>query len=140
VVALLMRWRLNILAQDDHTALSLGSAPDRERTVLLVIVVVATAAIVSVAGIVNWVGLIVPQLARRIFGADAQRALPGSLLLGGIFAVVCDDIARVAFVGEIPLGILTSLLGAILFAALMISPQRSQPHSQDTPSAGSERE
>ena len=140
VVALLMRWRLNILALDDHTALSLGSAPDRERTVLLVIVVAATAAVVSVAGIVNWVGLIVPQLARRSFGADAQRALPGSLLLGGIFAVVCDDIARVAFVGEIPLGILTSLLGALLFAALMISPQRSQPQTQDTPAAGGRRE
>lgn len=134
-VTMLMRWRLNILALDDHTALSLGSAPARERTVLLVIVVAATAAIVSVAGIVNWVGLIVPQLARRIFGADAQRALPGSLLLGGIFAVVCDDIARVAFVGEIPLGILTSLLGALLFTALMIAPRRSPTHPQDAPTA-----
>ncbi|MCJ7550214.1 MAG: iron chelate uptake ABC transporter family permease subunit, partial [Anaerolineae bacterium] len=83
---------------------------------------------------------IVPQLARRIFGADAQRALPGSMLLGGIFAVVCDDIARVAFVGEIPLGILTSLLGALLFAALMISPQRSQPQPPDTLAAGGGRE
>jgi iron complex transport system permease protein len=72
------------------------------------------------------VGLIVPQLARRIFGADAQRALPGSLLLGGLFALLCDDIARVAFSGELPLGIVTSLFGALSFAILMVAPRRAQ--------------
>jgi iron complex transport system permease protein len=124
VVAYLMRWRLNLLALDDRVALSLGSAPTRERAVLLVIVVTAVAAIVSIAGIVGWVGLIVPQLARRIFGADAQRSLPGSLLLGGIFVMICDNLARAAFPGEIPLGVLTSLLGAVLFTALMVAPRR----------------
>ncbi|MGC9467154.1 MAG: FecCD family ABC transporter permease [Anaerolineae bacterium] len=124
VVAYLMRWRLNLLSLDDRIAISLGSAPARERALLLVVVVSATAAIVSVAGIVGWVGLIVPQLARRIFGADAQRALPGSLLLGGIFALICDNLARVTFSGEIPLGILTSLLGAVLFTVMMVAPRR----------------
>jgi iron complex transport system permease protein len=128
LVAYLMRWRLNLLSLDDKTAISLGSAPVRERGILLLVVVAATAAIVSIAGIVGWVGLIVPQFARRVFGADAQRALPGSLLLGGIFALVCDDLARVTFAGEIPLGILTSLLGAMLFAILMIAPTRSVRH------------
>lgn len=127
VVAFLMRWRLNILALDDATAISLGTAPARERALLLGLVVAATAAIVSIAGIVNWVGLIVPQLSRRIFGADAQRSLPGSILLGGIFAVICDNVARAAFVGEIPLGILTSLLGALLFTVMMVAPRRTQP-------------
>ncbi|MGC9350258.1 MAG: FecCD family ABC transporter permease [Anaerolineae bacterium] len=123
VVAYLMRWRLNLLALDDRVAFSLGSAPARERASLLVIVVAAVAAIVSIAGIVGWVGLIVPQLARRVFGADAQRSLPGSMLLGGIFVIICDDIARTAFSGEIPLGILTSLLGALFFTALMVAPR-----------------
>lgn len=126
LVAYAMRWRLNLLSLDDRIALSLGSAPARERALLLVAVVTATAAVVSVAGIVGWVGLIVPQLARRIFGADAQRALPGSLLLGGLFALLCDDVARVAFVGELPLGIVTSLLGAMLFTVLMVMPQVSR--------------
>ncbi|MBN1249171.1 MAG: iron ABC transporter permease [Anaerolineae bacterium] len=137
VVAYLMRWRLNLLSLDDRIAISLGSAPARERSLLLVAVVSATAAVVSVSGIVGWIGLIVPQFARRIFGADAQRALPGSILLGGIFALICDDIARVAFAGEIPLGILTSLLGAGLFALLMVAPVPARPsHSAAAPHEG----
>jgi iron complex transport system permease protein len=126
LVAYLMRWRLNVLSLDDGIALSLGSAPARERTVLLVALVSATAAVVSIAGIVGWVGLIVPQLARRLFGADAQRALPGAVLLGGLFALICDGIARAAFVGEIPLGIITSLLGALIFAVMMVAPLQLQ--------------
>ncbi|MGC9520443.1 MAG: FecCD family ABC transporter permease [Anaerolineae bacterium] len=126
VAAYLMRWRLNLLSLDDHIAFSLGTAPARERAVLLFVMVSATAALVSISGIVGWVGLIVPQLARRIFGADAQRALPGSLLLGGLFALLCDDIARVAFSGELPLGIVTSLFGALSFAILMVAPRRAQ--------------
>jgi iron complex transport system permease protein len=80
-----------------------------------------------VAGIVGWIGLIVPHLARRAMGTDAQTALPASILIGGIFALLCDDLARTVYVGEIPLGILTSLIGAVLFAVMMMSnPQRSK--------------
>jgi ABC-type Fe3+-siderophore transport system permease subunit len=136
IVTYFMRWRLNLLALDNATAVSLGSAPARERALLLGLVVAATAAIVSIAGIVNWVGLIVPQLARRIFGADAQRSLPGAILLGGIFAVICDDIARVAFVGELPLGIITSLLGALMFVVLMVAPWRIGSRRLETPTSG----
>jgi len=118
---LLMRWRLNLLALDDETVFSLGTAPARERTVLLIAAVIATASVVSVAGVVGWIGLIVPHMARRLLGSDAKRALPGAVLIGGIFAVLCDDIGRTAFAGEIPLGILTSLLGALLFLSMMVS-------------------
>lgn len=120
----LARWRLNVLALDDATALSLGTAPARERLVLLVASVAATAAVVSVAGVVSWVGLIVPHLSRRLLGADAQVALPGALLLGGTFVILCDTIARSALSGEIPLGILTSLIGAAAFGALMVAQPR----------------
>lgn len=123
-VLLLMRWRLNLLALDDATALSLGTAPARERLLLLVAAVTATSVVVSVAGVVGWIGLIVPHLARRLLGADTQYALPGSLLLGGAFAVVCDSIARAALSGEIPLGILTSLIGALAFSLLMMGRPR----------------
>lgn len=124
LVAYLMRWRLNVLALDDRTALSLGTAPQRERTILLVTMVAATAAMVSISGIVGWVGLIVPQAARRLFGADARRALPGSMLLGGLFTLVCDNVARTALAGELPLGIMTSLIGATAFLGLLTLPQR----------------
>ncbi len=127
VVLLLMRWRLNLLALDDATAFSLGTAPARERTVLLVAAVAATAAIVSVSGVVGWVGLIVPQFARSLLGADGQRALPGAVLIGGAFALVCDTVARTALSSEIPLGILTSLIGALGFSTLMVMPQQLAP-------------
>ncbi|MBN2001883.1 MAG: iron ABC transporter permease [Anaerolineae bacterium] len=124
-VMLLMRWRLNLLALDDATALSLGTAPARERLALLAAAVAATAVVVSVAGVVSWVGLIVPHLARRLLGADARYALPGALLIGGAFAVLCDTVARTALSGEIPLGILTSLIGALVFSILMMTQSRT---------------
>ena len=121
VVVYLLRWRLNLLSLNDETAFSLGAAPERERTLLLAAAVAATAAIVSVAGVVGWIGLIVPHIARRLFGADAQRTLPASMLIGATFALACDALARTLIPGEIPLGILTSLLGALLFIGLMAS-------------------
>ncbi len=115
----LSRWRLNLLSLSEEAAFSLGAAPGRERLALLTLSVVATAAVVSLAGMVGWVGLMIPHLARRLFSADARYALPASLLLGGTFTLLCDDIARTLVNGEIPLGILTSLLGAMAFVALL---------------------
>lgn len=120
-VVTLMRWRLNLLSLDDDTGFSLGAAPGRERTLILGAAVIATAAVVSVAGVVGWVGLLIPHVARRLTGADAQRSLPASIFLGGIFALVCDNLARSLLPGEIPLGILTSFFGALLFMAMMVS-------------------
>jgi iron complex transport system permease protein len=121
LIVYLMRWRLNLLSLDDDTGFSLGAAPGRERTLVLVAAVAATAAVVSVAGIVGWIGLLIPHVARRMTGADAQRALPASILLGGTFALLCDDIARTLLPGEVPLGIVASFFGALLFIAMMLS-------------------
>jgi iron complex transport system permease protein len=120
-VLILMRWRLNLLSLDDDTGFSLGASPGRERALVLVAAVAATSAVVAVAGVVGWIGLLIPHVARRLAGADARRALPASILLGGIFAVACDDLARAVLPGEIPLGILASFFGAILFMAMMLS-------------------
>ena len=119
VIMLIFRWRLNLLALEETTAFSLGAAPQRERLLLMTAAVLATAAIISVAGIVSWVGLIMPHIARGLFGSDTRRSLPAAMLLGGIFAILCDDMARLLIIGEIPLGILTSLLGALIFVILM---------------------
>jgi iron complex transport system permease protein len=116
-----MRWRLNLLSLDDTTAFSLGVAPGRERTLALTAAVAATAAMVSVSGMVGWIGLIVPHMARRLFGADARHALPAAMLMGGLFAVLCDDVARTLLAGEIPIGILTSLVGALFFVGMMMT-------------------
>ncbi len=115
----LLRWRLNILSLDDKTAWSLGVIPDRERRWMLIAAVAATASLTAVAGIVGWIGLIVPHLARRLFGADARYHLPGAMLIGAGLTLLCDDLARTLLAGEIPLGILTSLMGAGIFLLLM---------------------
>jgi len=115
----LMRWRLNVLSLSDATAFSLGTAANRERVFLLACAVIAVAAVTSVSGIVNWVGLIVPHVSRRIFGSNAQFSLPGAMLIGAIFSILCDVIARTLLAGEIPLGIITSFLGAAIFIILM---------------------
>jgi len=119
LIMLRMRWRLNILALEDEVAFSLGVAPGRERALILLSATAVAAAVVSVSGIVSWVGLIVPHIARRLFGADARFSLPGAALIGGCFVLVCDDLARTLLTGEIPLGIMTALLGAALFSWLM---------------------
>jgi iron complex transport system permease protein len=119
-IMLIMRWRLNLLSLNEETAFSLGAAPGRERLLLLVAAVLPTAAVISVAGMVGWVGLIVPHIARRLFGSDARFALPGSILIGAGFTLICDDLARILLAGEIPLGILTSFLGALVFVLLML--------------------
>jgi ABC-type Fe3+-siderophore transport system permease subunit len=123
----LMRWRLNLLAMRDETTFSLVAAPGRERSVLLLAAVIASAAVVSKAGQIGWVGLIVPHIARRIVGSDAQKALPCSLVLGGLFVLVCDDISRILLSGEIPLGILTIAKDAIKTVGLQSFSHRAVP-------------
>jgi iron complex transport system permease protein len=121
LVLFLFRWRINVISLGDEMAFTLGTAPRRERLLLLGVAVLATAAVISIAGIVSWVGLIVPHFSRRLFGSDGRLALPGAILIGGIFSVFCDTLARSLLPGEIPLGILTALFGAVAFLLLMTS-------------------
>lgn len=120
-VMVIYRWRLNLLALNEETSFSLGAAPGRERLLLIFAAVLPTAALISITGIIGWVGLIVPHIARRLFNADARFSLPAAMLLGGLFTLLCDDLSRTLLAGEIPLGILTSLFGAVIFLGLMMS-------------------
>ena len=120
VLLFLFRWRINAYSLNDEVMHSLGMSPKRGRVVILGCAVAATASMISLSGIVAWVGLIVPHLARRIFNVDTKYSLPASMLIGALFILGCDDIARIALASEIPLGILTSLFGAAVFIILMI--------------------
>ncbi|HDQ14932.1 MAG TPA: iron ABC transporter permease [Sediminispirochaeta sp.] len=113
------RWRLNLLSMDDRTAFSLGLAPFRERLLLLATATLVSAAVISVSGIVGWVGLIVPHIGRRLLSSDSRASLPASILIGAIYVLLCDTFARTLMDGEIPLGVLTSLIGAALFIFLL---------------------
>lgn len=119
-IIFLFRWRLNLLSMQDETIFSLVSSASLERLLLLIAAVTATSAVICKSGQVGWVGLIVPHLSRRISGADSKTALPLSLILGGFFLLFCDNISRTLLSGEIPLGILTSFLGAGLFLIFLI--------------------
>ena len=121
VVVYVMRWRVNLLSLNDDTAFSLGASLTRERLIILITIVAAAAAITAISGVISWVGLIVPHISRRIFGASAEKSIPAAMLLGGGFTMIADDLARTLLAGEIPLGILTSAIGAGLFIYLMIS-------------------
>jgi iron complex transport system permease protein len=124
VIIYLFRWRLNLLALKESSAFSLGVSVNFERFSLLGLAVLISAAVTSVAGLVGWVGLIIPHLARRMFGADANFSVPGSIILGGIIVLACDDFCRTVFPGEIPLGIATSLVGAVAFLLIMATGSR----------------
>lgn len=121
LVVWLFRWRLNLLSMQDETLFSLVAHARKERIWLLCTAVVATSAVVCKTGQVGWVGLIVPHIARRLVGADAVKNLPVSLMLGGMFLLVCDTCSRTVLSGEIPLGILTSLIGAGVFLYLLMN-------------------
>lgn len=121
----IIRWRINLLVLDDDVIISLGTDPRKLRALAITLAVIATAAVTSVAGIIGWIGLTVPHICRKLFGAENSRVIPASILLGAILMTIFDNIARAAAAGEIPLGIVTSLLGAILFVLFL---SRGVPH------------
>ena len=127
MVLLAFRWRINVLSLDDRTAHSIGLSPAKEKALLLFIATVGTTAVVAVSGIVSWIGLIIPHVSRRLFGSDSRFSLIGSMLLGALFMLVCDTLGRTLFFGELPLGVLTSIIGAMLFV-LLLSRKKSGVH------------
>lgn len=118
-VLLLLRWRINILSMGDEDAVALGVPVERLRWLVLLLTAAIVAGQVAVSGMIGWVGLVVPHLARMLVGADHRSLMPASLLLGGLFLLVVDDVARTATASEIPLGILTALIGTPVFAVLL---------------------
>jgi len=114
-----MRWRVNLLSLDDAVSHSLGVRPILERRVVSIAAAAAVGVMTAVCGVVGWVGLVVPQIVRAIDGPDGRTVVPRSMLGGAIFVLISDTLARSVFSGEIPLGIVTSLFGALSFALLL---------------------
>ncbi len=114
-----MRFRLNILSLDEAEARSLGAKPELERWLIFALVALIVGSQVAVSGIVGWIGLVIPHATRLLVGHDHRRLLPVSMLLGAAYLVAVDTIARTATSAEIPLGVLTALVGAPVFAMLL---------------------
>lgn len=123
-VLYLLRWRINLLSLNDKDARALGVAVVPLRRSVLACCAFLVAAQVSVSGSIAWVGLVIPHLARLLVGVDHRRLLPCAFWLGGGFMIAVDDVARTLLHAEIPLGIITALLGAPLFALLLIRSSR----------------
>jgi iron complex transport system permease protein len=115
----IFRWRINLLTLSEEEAQSMGVNVRRLRAFVIIGATLVTAAAVSVSGIIGWAGLLIPHICRRLVGNDFRRLMPASIILGAIFLLAIDTIARNLFATEIPLGILTSLLGAPFFLWLI---------------------
>lgn len=115
----LIRWRLNILSLGDDEAKSLGVDPTRMKIVIIVCTTLMTAAAVSVSGVIGWVGLVIPHAGRLIIGPDHKHLLPVTIGLGASFLILVDDVARTLLPGEIPLGVLTGLIGVPILMVLL---------------------
>jgi len=116
---LLVRWRINVLSLGEEEAQAMGVNTGQLRTIIIISATVVTAASVCISGIIGWVGLVIPHIARMVVGPDHRAVLPASCAIGASYLLVVDNISRSMLSTEIPIGILTSLLGAPVFAYLL---------------------
>lgn len=125
-VLLALSWHLNLLSLPEEEARSLGVNTRLARGIAIVCSSLMTASSVAVSGVIGWVGLVIPHITRLVTGPDARLSVPSSMLLGASFLVLVDTVSRTASTSEIPIGILTSFLGAPLFLYLLIKEGRRQ--------------
>jgi iron complex transport system permease protein len=119
VILLLLSWRINILSFGDLEAKSLGININQIRGIVIICASLLTASAVSVSGTIGWVGLVIPHLGRILVGTDHTKLIPTTVVMGALFMLVIDTLARTISNVEIPLSILTGFVGAPLFAYLL---------------------
>jgi len=125
VVLIALRWRLNVMSLPEDEARALGLATGPFRIAIVAAATLVTSASVATSGIIGWVGLVVPHLARALVGPDFPRLIPTAALLGGGYLLFIDTLARTAAPVEIPLGILTAVIGTPFFIWLLAGMQRT---------------
>jgi|KBSMisStaDraftv2_1062788.scaffolds.fasta_scaffold206837_2 iron complex transport system permease protein len=124
-VLIALRWRMNVMSLPEEEARALGVATGPLRIVIVAAATLVTSASVATAGIIGWVGLVVPHLARSLVGPDFARLLPAAAILGGGYLLLIDTLARTMAQVEIPLGILTAVIGTPFFIWLLASVQKN---------------
>jgi iron complex transport system permease protein len=115
----LLRWRIDLLALSEDEARSLGLEVKKLRLAVIFCATLVTAAAVALAGIIGWVGLVIPHAARLVVGASFARVMPFSLMLGAAFMLAVDTVCRTAFATEIPPGVATAFVGTPVFIVLL---------------------
>jgi iron complex transport system permease protein len=124
IVLIALRWRLNVMSLPEDEARALGVATGPLRIAIVTAATLVTSASVATSGIIGWVGLVVPHLARALVGPDFPKLLPTAALLGGGYLLFIDTLARTAAPVEIPLGILTAVIGTPFFIWLLAGMQK----------------
>ena len=124
IFMLLFRWRINLLSVGDRDAKSLGVNVMLDRYILIGLSTLLTAVSVCVAGTIAWVGLIIPHIARWIIGSDNRNVIPLCITLGATFLTLADTVARSATAFELPLGVITGLIGAPIFAIILLKQKK----------------
>lgn len=119
ILLFLVRWRINLLALGDDQARTLGVNAQRLRVLVILSSTLITAASISISGMIGWVGLVIPHLSRRLVGSNYRYLMPLSMLFGAVFLLAVDNISRTLLAIEIPIGILTAVIGAPFFLYLM---------------------
>lgn len=119
VPLLLLRWRMNVLTVGDDEARTMGVSAVKVRLIVIVCSTLVTAASVSISGMIGWIGLVIPHVARKIVGNNYNHLQPAALLCGAIFLLLADNVSRNLLATEIPLGILTAFIGAPFFIYLI---------------------
>ena len=115
----LVRWKLNILSMGDREARSLGVNSERYKLLIIVCTTVITSISVAFCGIIGWVGQVIPHVCRMIVGPDHKVLIPATMLVGATYLLIIDNLCRLVSTNEIPLGILTAVVGAPVFAYLL---------------------
>ena len=118
-ILFLMRYRLNVLTLPEDEARTMGVNVRRDRFLVIFCSSLITASIVSMCGVIGWVGLLIPHICRMLFGNNNSRVIPGCIVFGALFMTCVDMVARCASSAEIPVSILTSVIGAQVFLFLL---------------------
>lgn len=119
IVLFLLRYRLNTMSLNADEAKSLGVNLPLTRGIIIVSAAAITASVVAICGVIGWVGLLIPHISRMLFGNDSRRVIPGSIVFGAGFMLITDTFARCISNAEIPVSILTAIIGAPIFILLL---------------------
>ncbi len=118
-IVMILRWRINLLTLGEEEPKTMGVDVKRLRLIIIICATILTATSVSVSGMIGWVGLIIPHIARKLVGNNCSFLMPASVILGALFLLIVDNISRNLLLVELPIGILTSFIGAPFFIYLM---------------------
>jgi iron complex transport system permease protein len=124
IIIFLLRWRINLLALSEDELIASGTNVKLLRSLVVICATAMTASVISMCGQVGWVGLIVPHMCRLIWGQDNAKLIPASVSIGAAFMVAVDTLARSISAAEIPVSILTAIVGAPFFISLLNSKRR----------------